>query len=216
MRHTDRFWRTVADVLSVPARRFPAWFSVIGAVASLLAIGVFVVSTLSESTASVAAAFVGILASLVAGIGAGTIARTARRLSRKRIYVSYTTADNKVAEDLVRVLSREGMHVRHDPKAIHAGDSIREAIHSAIDSADVMIVLFSSATEHSKWQELELRYALEHEKRIIPVLLEKVTLPELVQDLRYIDFARNREEVVRELLDAVEYQAGRRRRSANP
>ena len=79
-----------------------------------------------------------------------------------------------------------------------------------------MIVLFSSATEHSKWQELELRYALEHEKRIIPVLLEKVTLPELVQDLRYIDFARNREEVVRELLDAVEYQAGRRRRSANP
>lgn len=168
-----------------------------------IALGSFAFEKLSDNRAAIVAILAGITTSAFAGAYAAGLAKAARRLARKRVFLSYSSDEKALAMRLADVLSKKRLCVWFDPEAISPGASILATLRSKIDSADVVVMLFSAASVKSKWQEWELKYAQEQSKHIIPVRLGDVTLPEALRDLKYIDLSENRADAVQVLVAAL-------------
>ncbi len=110
-----------------------------------------------------------------------------------KIFINYRRADSQTIADrihdyLVRKLGDR--NVFKDVHDIKPGDDFRAAIEKAIISTDIVLMVIgrhwvniadSSANRRldnpNDWVRIELEMAVRHEKRIIPVLVDGVTMP---------------------------------------
>lgn len=122
-----------------------------------------------------------------------------------RVFLSYRRGDTsghagRLRADIERLLP--GSRVFMDISAIRPGEDFANAIQTAIASCNLFLVLIgrgwlsllredSADQEQEDWARVELRNAIDHKIPIVPVLVDRASLPEikeLPEDLR--DLAR--------------------------
>lgn len=94
-----------------------------------------------------------------------------------KIFISYSTKDNKIVRGLERYISKEMVDTWIDHQAISGGSDLNRAIKQGIDRADIYFLFISQHSLASDWVEKEIKWAMKKEEQlkyefIVPVLLE--------------------------------------------
>ncbi len=101
------------------------------------------------------------------------------------IFISYSHEDRSKVERLVNVLSTFGWSIWWD-RTILAGKVFDEVIEKEIEAAKCIIVVWSRSSVSSKWVRKEARVG-EERNILVPVLLDKVTIPFAFRDIQAED-----------------------------
>ncbi len=89
------------------------------------------------------------------------------------VFISYRRADERWARQLHARLAAQGIHAWYDVR-IGAGQDWRTATASALESAKIFVLLFSTAASESEEVTKELAAATLQKKLIVPVRLEDI------------------------------------------
>lgn len=123
------------------------------------------------------------------------------------VFISYSTEDRDVASEIATFLAAENVNVWFDEWKIRLGDSLTNEIQVGLQCTH-FIFLISRNTEKSKFQKREFqstlaRYVQEGSPKIIPILLDDSSPPELLSDIRYRRYEggteKDREEIVKSI-----------------
>lgn len=117
------------------------------------------------------------------------------------IYLSYARDDRSYVEQLDRELRELGFEVWSPEREIFPGDNWAQAIGEAVERADAMVVVLSSAMDKSPWAESEISYALSQQRfkdRLFPVKLgEWSGMPWILR--RFPSYSGKAQEVARQI-----------------
>jgi WD40 repeat protein len=105
------------------------------------------------------------------------------------VFVSYSRRDKEFVHALVKGLERQGKSVWIDTEEIGDGEVFPAAIRSAIEQSDGFVFVITPESAESRYCESEVEYALELNKRLIPLLREPVEderLPEAIRIRNWI------------------------------
>jgi hypothetical protein len=105
-----------------------------------------------------------------------------------KIFISYNENDTYYADALVRTLNRHRISTysyRHNGPI--PGTRVWDNIEGALSEAHFVALLWNSQTQYSDWVRLEAQTALNFDKYIIPVILEKgLVLPQPLNNVAAI------------------------------
>lgn len=90
----------------------------------------------------------------------------------RKVFLSYSSSDQKVAESIASKLNSYGIDVWRDRDRLYAGQEWREGIEKAIASSVAVVVLVSPRSLRAPYVTFEWAYALGNGARVIPVLIE--------------------------------------------
>ncbi len=89
------------------------------------------------------------------------------------VFISYSRADIAVVEPFVkRIESETGVKCWIDWNDIESGSQFEEKIISAIDKVNVVIFILSENAMSSPYVKMEINYAYNTQKRVVPVVLD--------------------------------------------
>lgn len=126
-------------------------------------------------------------------------------------FLSYNSADRRVAQQLQSRLAKAGISVWMDQHQLGIGDPLITRIGSAIHETPHVIALLSSNSVNSPWVQFELNVAMNqeiHGRRtvVLPVLLDDCKIPEYLKGKVYADLRpapRNYRQVVERITRTV-------------
>ena len=109
------------------------------------------------------------------------------------VFISYSSIWKAWARDLVETLESYKLRVFIDQKELQPGDQLANTLQSGLARSHGSVVLLTQAWLASPWCQEEAtvlmkRAVEEKDFRLIPLLLEDITLPPLWADRLYIDF----------------------------
>jgi hypothetical protein len=124
-------------------------------------------------------------------------------------FISYSHKDKEKASSLASYLGRLGLKVWLDTKELHAGQSIIDAVSTAIQQSDLYVVCLLPAAVKSQWVVHELNTALTLETtkgrpRVMPVLLAHTDLPVTLVGRLYIDMTESLDQAKPKVQHSVE------------
>jgi tetratricopeptide (TPR) repeat protein len=110
------------------------------------------------------------------------------------VFLSHSSKDNEFVRRLEEGLEKNGIEVWVDYDRLDVGNSLYGEIAPAIEEADYFALLWSGTSSTSPWVKREMYAALSREDRerreiILPVLMENIPLPTLIQHQVYADFS---------------------------
>jgi tetratricopeptide (TPR) repeat protein len=125
-------------------------------------------------------------------------------MTRRRVFISYSTADREWAQKLNNASQEAGLSAWFDGSRIAVGDQFSDAIVRALQQASVALLLVGKG-EFTASQKLEVETSLQIARertslRVIPVLLPQAELrhlPPQILAMRWLDL-RNGEQLRRE------------------
>jgi hypothetical protein len=103
-------------------------------------------------------------------------------------FISYSRADKEFALALATELKQSGFRIWFDQLDIPTGARWDDEIENALKSCDVFMIILTSHSVASPNVRDEINYALGQNKRIMPILLEKVEIPFRLHRVQYVDF----------------------------
>jgi len=121
------------------------------------------------------------------------------------VFVSYSSADYGVAQEVERNLEANGLSV-FDTQAFSAGNVWINEVDGALKTADALIAIISSNYSSSAYATSEWTAALAGDKRIIPVIIESnARVPALLAPYLGIDISdpRTRADKLRLLAEQI-------------
>lgn len=129
------------------------------------------------------------------------------------VFLSYSRSDSQIVDKIAQDLQREGIEIWFDRQDIKPGQNWKEQIEKALNDASFLIVFISKNSLQSRAVQLEYRAAFENQKRtggtrLIPILLEKVELPEFLSTIQYIDFTESYYQGMQKLLNTLHTSSG--------
>jgi hypothetical protein len=125
-------------------------------------------------------------------------------MTRSKIFFSYSRVDSGFALQLAKDIRSSGIDIWIDQLDIQAGNHWDAAVEKALaTSACVLVILTPSSTSSTNVMD-EVSYALESGKKIIPVLLEDCLPPFRLRRLQRIDFSKDYNAGLTQLLAAIE------------
>ena len=104
-----------------------------------------------------------------------------------KVFISYSHLDKRVARRLFRRLAAHGIKVWFDQLKLRFGAFLTSSIRSQIEDSDALLVIASQASADSTWVGLELDFAREHGKTIIPFFIESLAKHERFRDFLGVD-----------------------------
>lgn len=104
------------------------------------------------------------------------------------IFISYARQDQEFVRRLAGDLEVTGVDVWVDWKDIPAGMNWEGAIDQALQKSAVMILAISPASMNARHVEAEASHFRDHNKPIIPILLEPASLPFWLRHTQYVNF----------------------------
>ena len=145
------------------------------------------------------------------------------------VFISYSRLDYKdekgnvipdnVVSKVKDALTSAGVTYWFDEDGIHHGDDFAEKIVANIEESDIFIYLSTENANKSPWTRKEIACAYELEKKIIPVRIDNSRYDRSVMlrisDLDYIDYMKNPEKGMQELLKEVAYYIKNKRDEEN-
>jgi hypothetical protein len=130
------------------------------------------------------------------------------------VFLSYSSADRKLAEQIREELNRQGLSVWVDTE-LTPGTKWHDSIDKAIRSADQIVVLVGPKSGADEAQQFTWRTALEAAwqdsgKRLIPVLLRGADLPPFLSTRSYVrlDDSRGVNDLARAVVELVHGERG--------
>jgi len=93
----------------------------------------------------------------------------------REIFISYSTEDRAVADDLCGALESAGLTCWIAPRNIEPGSSWTASIMKAIAECRVMVLIFSSKSNESSHVVREILHAVEKRRQVFPIRIEDVT-----------------------------------------
>lgn len=125
-----------------------------------------------------------------------------------KVFISHRGCDAMAAERLALEISAAGHEVWLDLWNIYPGDSIVQRINSGLESADYVVVCYSSADATAAWMGREWMPSLArqlggHHVVILPAVLTGRNVPAIIYDYKVADLLSNWSEGVAELLRAI-------------
>jgi WD40 repeat protein len=111
-----------------------------------------------------------------------------------RLFISYSRKNRSFVEQLVASLEGGGYDVWVDLQDIRPSEEWLAAIHSAIESADVVVFVLSTySLDPSSVCARELEHAIRHNKRLVPVVCSPVDtrttqVPDAIGKLNWVSF----------------------------
>ena len=109
------------------------------------------------------------------------------------VFISHNSLDKPWVRKLAKRLTEDGIGVWLDEAEINIGDSLIDKISSAIDQTKFVVAVISSNSIESRWVQKELSLAMAkeiggHQVTVLPLLIQKCTLPPALRDKLYADF----------------------------
>ncbi len=86
------------------------------------------------------------------------------------VFISYKRDDASLAGQLSEALQREGINVFRDQEALRGGQMWASVLENAVSRSRCLVLLMGAKTHESAWVKRELKYALDNNVRVIPVL----------------------------------------------
>jgi|SRR5665647_383475 len=126
--------------------------------------------------------------------------------SMKNVFLSHNSADKDYVRRLAAAMAVTGANVWFDEWTIRPGDSVPGAVDEGLSGFDTFVLVWSEAASGSRWVKTEMdsavtRWLGDDSLRLVPVLLDRTSLPPLLASLRRIDGTdRDHHRVARELL----------------
>jgi hypothetical protein len=114
-----------------------------------------------------------------------------------RAFMSYSRLDQEFTLRLARELRNKGVPIWIDQLDIRAGLRWDREIEAALKVCRALIVMLTPTAVMSENVMDEVDYALEHGKKIVPVLKEKCDVPLRLRRLQQVDFTTNEADVSR-------------------
>ena len=110
-----------------------------------------------------------------------------------KVFICYSTLDQAFAHRLTIDLRRNNIDVWIDSIGLKVGDSLIQNIGDALIRTDHVLALLSKNSVNSEWVNRELRVALNREFSerkivVLPILLDRCTIPPFLLDKVYLDF----------------------------
>jgi len=116
------------------------------------------------------------------------------------IFISYAREDSEFALRLASDLRSEGVDIWLDQLDIPPGIRWDRAIEQALRTCDRLLIILSPASVASENVMDEVAFALDREKRIVPVLHRRCEIPLRLLRLQYIDFTSDYDQGLTALL----------------
>ena len=104
------------------------------------------------------------------------------------IFFSYSRSDAEFAQKLAKDLQAEGYSIWIDQISVEPGTRWDSEVEKALESSDVFLVVLSPDAVSSENVMDEFAFALEENKKIVPVLHRDCKIPLRLRRLHYIDF----------------------------
>src|SRR5687767_7775141 len=111
-----------------------------------------------------------------------------------KVFLSYAIDDEKFAGELREGLAKLGLDVWDPNRELRRGSNWLLKTGRALERADGIVFLFSSATAQSPWSRREVEYVISHAKyegKVVSVRLSpKVEMPWILETLPIVDVKR--------------------------
>ena len=109
---------------------------------------------------------------------------------QKITFISYSRVNKDFALKLARELKSEGFPIWLDLLDIPAGARWDDEIEWALHECGIFMVILTPASIASENAKDEIGYAIDHGKRILPILLEECEIPLRLRRFQYVDFTK--------------------------
>ncbi len=100
-----------------------------------------------------------------------------RLLQKHDVMISYSTKTKNIGDDIRDILVAKGYDVWMAPESIPSGECYDNEIYAAIESSRLILFLMSESSLESRWCKAELKYAVNINKRVLPVRIDDVENP---------------------------------------
>jgi hypothetical protein len=107
---------------------------------------------------------------------------------RPTAFISYSRSDAVFALDFARELRLAGYPVWLDQLDIPTGARWDDEVEQALRECEIFLIILTPASVSSENVKDEMGYAIDHRKRIMPVLLKECTIPLRLRRFQYVDF----------------------------
>ncbi len=120
------------------------------------------------------------------------------------IYISHSSQDKDLANEISRKLSEKGHQISIDYASLTPGDHWRTSLEMALESSDVFISLLTENSVGSQYVMTELgnARALRRRTLVIPFIYGSIGIPDVVRDIQGV-FVTSREEIT-EAVDQID------------
>lgn len=109
---------------------------------------------------------------------------------KRHTFISYSRINKEFALKLARELKAAGFPIWLDQLDIPTGARWDDEIEKALRECGIFMVILTPASITSENTKDEIGYAIDHGKRILPVLLEDCEIPLRLRRFQYVDFTR--------------------------
>ncbi len=120
-----------------------------------------------------------------------------------KMFFSYARADTRFVLELANGLRSAGVNLWIDQLDILPGERWDSAIQNALTAAPCLLVVLSPESVASQSVMDEVAFALQSNKRVVPVLYQRCDIPFRIQRLQYIDFTTSYDEGFSQLIRAL-------------
>lgn len=103
-------------------------------------------------------------------------------------FISYSRQDKEFALEFAREMKAAGLSVWLDQLDIPTGARWDDEVESALGECTVFLIILTPASVSSENVKDEIGYAIDHRKRIMPVLLKECAIPLRLRRFQYVDF----------------------------
>jgi hypothetical protein len=140
-------------------------------------------------------------------------ARPVKTSAAEEVFISYSREDLPLMERVRKRLDDSQITVWTDAKLQPGTPSWKRAVQDAIESSSCFIILLTPSAKNSEVVQMELGYALAHERIVLPVLAQgtnRTAVPLEIINRQWTDITESRFDDGTRLVEAVvAYRAGR-------
>jgi hypothetical protein len=105
-----------------------------------------------------------------------------------QIFISYSHKDTGFASKVTKNLENEGYDIWLDRMDIQTGSRWDDEVVRGLNASQIFMVLLSNTSVASQNVKDEISYAIDHNKSIVPLLLEHCEIPFRLRRVQYVDF----------------------------
>ena len=119
------------------------------------------------------------------------------------VFLIYSHVDRQIAKQIASELAESNIQVWLDTYMISPGADWAASTDSAFNKASAFLVIISSNLLQSEFAISEIHTAMQSGKKVIPVVIDDEAvhkMPGVLRRLEYIDFRRNHEQALSELI----------------
>lgn len=122
------------------------------------------------------------------------------------VFVSYSRQDEDFVSQLIIRLKENNIPVWVDTQDIETGNPWDLVIEEALNKATHILVVLSRAAVSSQTVRDEINWALDEDKKVVPILINHCTRPLRIRSIQYIDFTEDQSVAFEELMRQLPHQ----------